>query len=78
MKPRSHKKPMCKPNAKVAITKCQSCIYKVQKLQLLKEEERDRLLLNPNYLQDKDKDKGTKSFLNSDSDSDCTCLVFRS
>ena len=29
----------------------------VQNLQLLKEEKRDRLLLNPNYLQDKDKDK---------------------
>ena len=54
MKPKSPKKPMCKP-------KCKNCNYQVSKLQLLKEEERDRLLLNPNYLQDKDKDKKEKS-----------------
>ena len=48
---------MSKPNAKVAITKCQNCNYQVQKLQILKEAGRDRLLLNPKHLQDKDKDK---------------------
>ena len=50
MKPEAPKSPCASPSAKVAITMCKN-------LQLLKEEERDRLLFNPNYLQDKDKDK---------------------
>ena len=46
---------MFKPNAKVAIIKCQSYNYQLQKLQILKEERKDRLLFNPKCLQDEDK-----------------------
>ena len=46
---------MFKPNAKVAIIKCQNCNYTRAIVANTKRRGKDRLLFNPKYLQDEDK-----------------------